>query len=148
MRNIFCLIVAVLIGSGCQTIFLNSESVPKIVDISSVKGAKSHLIELEVDENLKSMLKKISFYNITERGNKYLLVAGSIQKQMGASSIERKKINIRFVDEQGNIVEEGTDKISIEHLRKPIGSRGRFSIKVPYLLQIKKCVIAFEVKSK
>ncbi len=146
MKIFLFLILTVLVFSGCQTISGSGNPSPsQIADISAIKGSKSHVIDVEVDQNLNSMLNKVYFYNITEGENQYILVSGSIKKQMGGSSIDRKKINARFLNDTDEVISEGTDKVAVSNMRRPRRSKGKFSIKVPYSPDIKKCLLAFEV---
>ncbi len=124
------------------------ENVMETADISVVKASKTHIIDVDIDQNVKSRLRRIDFYNIVEGDKRYILVSGSVTKEMGGASIDRKKVNIRFLDDKGNLLEEKTDRISISRMRRPTGYKGRFSIKVPYHSDIKRCLILFESKPR
>ncbi len=145
MKIFLCLLTVILLASGCQTLGVSNEKIIRTADISVVKASKSHIIDVEVEQNLEGMFSGVHFYNILEGKNRYLLVSGSIRKPIGFS-IDHKKINVRFLNDAGDVLSEKTDRISISRRRRPIGIKGKFSIKIPYDIKIKKCLIAFEEK--
>ncbi len=147
MRVFLYFITIILFASGCQILSGgNSKEIMETADISIIKASKTHIIDVEVDQNLESILSEVYFYNITDRGNRYILVSGSIRKPIGVS-IDRKKIHVRFLNDKGDILSEKIDRVFISRKRRPTGSKGRFSIRVPYNSEVRKCIIAFEAKS-
>lgn len=142
MKLLF-LVVLSFLSLGCQSIATNSTKVISTADLS-LKGGKNHIIGVEVGEELKAFGPDIKLSRHVRFGIEYIHVSGSVRKILGRPSLEGKRVNIRFIDADGKIVKEDVVKMKISRLRPPTPSKVKFSLKVPYSVDIIKCAVSLE----